>query len=134
MIKKINHIGIAVKNVDEVVKIYSAAFGIDCESVDEVDEQKVKLAFLPIGDTRIELLEGTSEESHITKFINKSGEGIHHIAFQVENIENALQQAKEQGLRLIDEKPRIGAHKTKIAFIHPKSTNGVLFEFIEATD
>lgn len=134
MITKINHIGIAVQNIDEVVKLYSSALGLECESISSVEDQKVKLAFLTIGDTRIELLEGTSSDSPIKKHIERRGEGIHHIALQVDNIEAALKKAKDQGLTLIDEKPRIGAHRTKIAFIHPKSTRGVLFEFIESID
>ena len=134
MIAKIDHIGIAVQDIDEVVKLYSKALGLECESTSTVEDQKVKLAFLPIGDTNIELLEGTSSESPIAQHIERRGEGIHHIALQVDNIEEALKRAKDQGLTLIDEKPRIGAHCTKIAFIHPKSTRGVLFEFIESTE
>ena len=134
MIKKIDHIGIAVKNVEEVVKLYSEALGLQCEDISTVEDQRVKIAFLPVGDTRIELLEGTTPDSPIATHIERRGEGIHHIALQVDHIESALNRAKERGLTLIDKEPRIGAHRKKIAFIHPKSTRGVLFEFIEATD
>ncbi|MFQ5819985.1 MAG: methylmalonyl-CoA epimerase [Candidatus Heimdallarchaeota archaeon] len=134
MIKKLAHIGIAVKDVEEVAKLYSEALGLQCEDITSVEDQRVKIAFLPVGETHIELLEGTTPESPIAKHIERRGEGIHHIALEVDNIEAALQQAKEQGVTLIDEEPRIGAHRTKIAFIHPKSTRGVLFEFMETTD
>jgi len=134
MIKKLAHIGIAVKDVEEVAKLYSEALGLQCEDITSVEDQRVKIAFLPVGETHIELLEGTTPDSPIAKHIERRGEGIHHIALEVDNIEAALQQAKEQGVTLIDEEPRIGAHRTKIAFIHPKSTRGVLFEFMETTD
>lgn len=134
MIKKIAHIGIAVKDVEEVAKLYSEALGLQCEDISRVEDQRVKIAFLPVGETHIELLEGTTPDSPIAKHIERRGEGIHHIALEVDNIEAALQRAKEQGVTLIDEEPRIGAHRTKIAFIHPKSTRGVLLEFMETTD
>ncbi len=134
MIKKIAHIGIAVKDVEEVAKLYSEALGLQCEDISRVEDQRVKIAFLPVGETQIELLEGTTPDSPIAKHIESRGEGIHHIALEVDNIEAALLRAKEQGVTLIDEKPRIGAHRTKIAFIHPKSTRGVLFEFMETTE
>lgn len=134
MIKKVAHIGIAVKDVEEVAKLYSEALGLQCEDITSVEDQRVKIAFLPVGETHIELLEGTTPDSPIAKHIERRGEGIHHIALEVDNIEAALQEAKEQGVTLIDEEPRIGAHRTKIAFIHPKSTRGVLFEFMETTD
>ncbi|MFX0200796.1 MAG: methylmalonyl-CoA epimerase [Candidatus Hodarchaeota archaeon] len=134
MIKKIAHIGIAVKDVEEVVKLYSEALGLQCEDISRVEDQRVKIAFLPVGETQIELLEGTTPDSPIAKHIESRGEGIHHIALEVDNIEAALIRAKEQGVTLIDEEPRIGAHRTKIAFIHPKSTRGVLFEFMETTE
>lgn len=134
MIKKIAHIGIAVKDVEEVAKLYSEALGLQCEDISRVEDQRVKIAFLPVGETQIELLEGTTPDSPIAKHIESRGEGIHHIALEVDNIEAALIRAKEQGVTLIDEEPRIGAHRTKIAFIHPKSTRGVLFEFMETTE
>ena len=133
MIKKISHIGVAVKNLEEAKKLYEEVFGLKIEGEEVSEEQKVKIAFVPIGDTRIELLEATEPQSPIAKFIESRGEGVHHIAFETDNIEAELQKFKEKGLRLIDEKPRSGAHGTKIAFIHPKSTLGVLFELCEET-
>ncbi len=130
MIRKIDHVGIAVKSLDEAVKTYEA-LGFEVEEIEEVEEQKVKVAMLPVGESRVELLEATSPDSAIAKFIDSRGEGIHHIAINVENIEEALKKAKEAGLRLIDEKPRIGAGGKKVAFVHPKSTHGVLLEFVE---
>ncbi len=130
MIRKIDHVGIAVKSLDEAVKTYKA-LGFEVEEIEEVEEQKVKVAMLPAGESRVELLEATSPDSAIAKFIDSRGEGIHHIAINVENIEEALKKAKEAGLRLIDEKPRIGAGGKKVAFVHPKSTHGVLLEFVE---
>jgi len=130
LIRKIDHVGIAVKSLDEATKTYEA-LGFEVEEIEEVAEQKVKVAMLPVGESRIELLEATSEDSAIAKFISSRGEGIHHIAINVENIEEALKKAKDAGLRLIDEKPRIGAGGKKVAFVHPKSTHGVLLEFVE---
>jgi methylmalonyl-CoA/ethylmalonyl-CoA epimerase len=130
LIRKIDHVGIAVKSLEEAVKTYKL-LGFEVEEVEEVAEQKVRVAMLPAGESRIELLEATSEDSAIAKFIAGRGEGIHHIAVNVENIEKALQKAKDAGLRLIDEKPRIGAGGKKVAFVHPKSTHGVLLEFVE---
>ncbi len=130
MIRKIDHVGVAVKSLEEAVKTYEA-LGFEVEEIEEVAEQKVRVAMLPAGESRVELLEATSEDSAIAKFISSRGEGIHHIAINVENIEEALNKAKEAGLRLIDEKPRIGAGGKKVAFVHPKSTHGVLLEFVE---
>lgn len=131
MVKNVDHIGIAVKSIDETLKFYREVLGLEVEGVEVVEEQKVKVAFLPIGDTEIELLESTDPEGPIAKFIEKKGEGIQHIAFRVDNIEEALEQMKEKGIRLIDEKPRYGAGGAKIAFLHPKSTYGVLVELSE---
>lgn len=131
MVTKIDHIGIAVKNLEETLKFYEEVLGIKCVGTEVVEEQKVKTAFLPIGDTKIELLEATAEDSPIAKFIEKRGEGVQHIAYRVENIEKALDKVKEKGIRLIDEKPRKGAGGAKIAFLHPKSTYGVLIELCE---
>lgn len=133
MIKKISHIGIAVKNVGEAVKLYSEILGLKVESFEEIAEQKVKIAFIPIGESRIELLESTDPTGSIAKFIETRGEGIHHIAVEVDNIDAELEKIKSKGLKLIDEKPRIGAHHTKIAFIHPKSVSGVLLELCQPT-
>ncbi|AAB89040.1 methylmalonyl-CoA epimerase [Archaeoglobus fulgidus] len=130
MIRKIDHVGVAVKSLEEAVKTYEA-LGFGVEEIEEVAEQKVRVAMLPAGESRVELLEATSEDSAIAKFISSRGEGIHHIAVNVENIEEALNKAKEAGLRLIDEKPRVGAGGKKVAFVHPKSTHGVLLEFVE---
>lgn len=130
MIRKIDHIGVAVKNLNEAIETYKM-LGFEVEEIEEVAEQKVRVAMLPTGESRIELLEATSPESAIAKFVEKRGEGIHHIAVNVENIEEALKKAKDAGLKLIDEKPRIGAGGKKVAFVHPKSTHGVLLEFVE---
>lgn len=131
MVNKIDHIGIAVKNLDETLKFYENVLGIKCTGTEVVEDQKVKTAFLPIGDTEIELLEATDENSAIAKFIEKRGEGIQHIAYRVDDIEKALEEVKEKGIRLIDEKPRKGAGGAMIAFLHPKSTYGVLIELCE---
>lgn len=127
----IDHIGIAVKSIDESLKFWETTLGIKCHGVEEVTEQKVKTAFLPVQDTEIELLEATSPESPVAKFIEAKGEGIHHLAIRVENLEEALAELKEKGIRLIDEKPRLGAGGAKIAFIHPKATGGILLELSE---
>lgn len=127
----IEHIGIAVKNLEESIKYYEDVLGLSCYKVEEVKDQKVKTAFFKVGQTKIELLESTDPEGPIGKFIEKKGEGIHHLAFAVEGIESSLNEVKEKGLRLIDEKPRKGAEGLDIAFLHPKSTYGVLTEFCE---
>ena len=127
----IDHIGIAVKSIDESLKCWEDTLGIKCHGVEEVAEQKVKTAFLPVEDTEIELLEGTSEESPVAKFIAAKGEGIHHLAIRVDNLEEALAELKAKGVRLIDEKPRCGAGGAKIAFLHPKATGGILLELSE---
>lgn len=128
---KVDHIGIAVKNLDETLKFYSDVLGLELGGTEVVEEQKVKVAFLPVGDTEVELLESTSEDGPIAKFIEKNGEGIQHIAFRVENIEEAIEYMKSKGMRMIDEKPRYGAGGAKIAFVHPKSSNRVLVELSE---
>lgn len=128
---KIDHIGIAVKNLDETLKFYTEALGLELHGTETVEEQKVKVAFLPVGDTEVELLESTSPDGPIAKFIEKKGEGIQHVAFKVENIEEAIAHMKEKGFRMIDEKPRYGAGGAKIAFMHPKSSHGVLVELSE---
>ena len=127
----VDHIGVAVKSIDEALKFWEGTLGVKCHGVEEVADQKVKTAFLPIKDTEIELLEGTSEESPVSKFIEKKGEGIHHMAIRVENLEAALAELKEKGVRLIDEKPRLGAGGAKIAFVHPKASGGVLLELCQ---
>ena len=131
MIEKIDHIGIAVKSVKETSKLLSNILGLKVAGEEIVEEQKVKVAFLPLGDSELELLESTSTEGPITRFIEKKGEGIQHIAFRVNNIEEILEKLKKGGVRLIDEKPRYGAGGAKIAFLHPKSTNGILVQLCE---
>lgn len=128
---KLDHIGIAVKDLEESLKFYQDILGLKCEGTEVVEEQKVKVAFLPIGDTEVELLESTDAEGPVAKFIEKKGEGIQHLAFRVENIEEAIEEMKQKGVKMIDEKPRYGAGGARIAFCHPKSTNGILVELSE---
>ncbi|MCG0278651.1 MAG: methylmalonyl-CoA epimerase [Thermanaeromonas sp.] len=127
----VDHIGIAVPNLQEAIKFYEEVLGLKCEGIEEVPEQKVRVAFLPVGDSEIELLESTDPEGAVAKFIESRGPGIQHIALRVDNIEKALEELKQKGVRLIDEKPRYGAGGAKIAFVHPKATNGVLLEISE---
>lgn len=127
----IEHIGIAVKNLEESIKYYEEVLGLKCYNIEEVKDQKVKTAFLKVGEVKIELLESTDPEGPIGKFIEKKGEGIHHIAFAVDNIEEKLKKAEEKGVRLIDTTSRKGAEGLDIAFLHPKSTFGVLTELCE---
>lgn len=127
----IDHIGIAVASIEESLKFWEHSLGIKCAGIEEVAEQKVKTAFLPLGDTEVELLEATDPESPVAKFIEKKGEGIHHLAIRVENLEEALEKMKALGLKLIDEKPRYGAGGARIAFVHPKTAGGVLLELSE---
>ena len=131
MVSKVDHIGVAVSNLEESVKFYEEILGLKLQGIETVEEQKVKVAFLPVGDTEVELLEATTPDSPIAKFIEKKGQGVQHIAFRVENIERVLEEMKEKGVKLIDEKPRYGAGGARIAFLHPKSTNGVLIELCE---
>ncbi|MFA4909527.1 MAG: methylmalonyl-CoA epimerase [Desulfobacteria bacterium] len=130
-IKKIDHIGIAVKSCAPALKFYEDILGMKSVGSETVEEQKATTVFLPIGDSELELLESTSPDGAIAKFIEKRGEGIQHICLQVENIEEALRELKEKGVKLIDETPRRGAGGAKIAFLHPKSTFGVLIEISE---
>ena len=128
---KVDHIGIAVKNLDETLKFYQDVLGLEVQGTEVVDEQKVRVAFLPIGDTEVELLESTSEDGPIAKFIERNGEGVQHIAFKVDNIEEAIEYMQSKGMKMIDEKPRYGAGGAKIAFVHPKSSHRVLVELSE---
>lgn len=128
MIQKIDHLGIAVRSLDESVKYYETALGLKCGRREEVPSQKVRTAFFTVGQTHIELLEPTSEESPIAKFLAKNGEGIHHVAFGTDDIGAQLQGAKTAGVQLIHEKPFEGAGGKLVAFLHPKSTHGVLTE------
>lgn len=131
MVTKVDHIGIAVSNLEETLKVYTEILGLELSGVEVVEDQKVRVAFLPIGDTEIELLESTQPDGPIAKFIEKKGEGIQHIAFRVEDIHAALEDMRQKGVRLIDEQPRYGAGGARIAFLHPKSTHGVLVELCE---
>ncbi|MGE5381898.1 MAG: methylmalonyl-CoA epimerase [Omnitrophica WOR_2 bacterium] len=130
----IEHIGIAVKDLKESIPYYENILGLKCYAIEEVTDQKVKTAFFMIGQTKIELLESTDPEGPIGKFIEKKGEGIHHIAYAVENIETALEETANKGIQLIDKQPRKGAEGMHIGFLHPKSTFGVLTEFCEKKD
>jgi len=127
----IEHIGIAVKSIEESIPYYENVLGLKCYNIEEVADQKVKTAFFMIGQTKIELLESTDPEGTIAKFIENKGEGVHHIAFAVDSVADALADAESQGIRLIDKAPRGGAEGMKIAFLHPKSTKGVLTELCE---
>ncbi|CAN5506152.1 methylmalonyl-CoA epimerase [soil metagenome] len=129
---KINHLGIATKGIKEALKFWEDALGLENVHTEVVADQKVRVAMLPIGEIRIELLEPTSEDSPIQKFLEKRGGGIHHIAIEVEDIEEALAKLKREGMRLIDEKPRIGAEDCLVAFVHPSSANGVLLELVQS--
>jgi methylmalonyl-CoA/ethylmalonyl-CoA epimerase len=130
-ILKIDHLGIAVKSIEAGKNFWTTALGLKFEGVETVAEQKVTTAFFPVGESEVELLESTAPDGPIANYLEKKGEGIQHIAFRVENITAALNELKEKGIRLIDEKPRIGAGGAKIAFLHPKSTNGVLVELCQ---
>ena len=130
MLKKIDHIGIVVRSIEEALKVYRDALGLPLAHVQEVPEQQVRIAFLPIGDCEIELVEPTAADSGVARFLEKRGEGLHHICFEVEDIEAALQDLAAKGVRLIDRQPRQGAIG-RVAFLHPKSAHGVLIELVE---
>jgi len=132
MLTKINHIGIAVKSIEESLIFYRDNLGMELAGVEEVAEQMVRVAMLQIGESKIELLEPTSADSPVAKFMEKNGPGIHHLAYEVIDIEAAIAKLLADGTRMIDEKPRNGAHGTRIAFVHPKSSNGVLTELCQA--
>ena len=129
--QRIDHVGIAVKSIDEAVKLYQD-LGLSVQGTEVVESQKVKVAFIKIGESRIELLESTAPDGNIAQFIEKKGEGIHHLAVKVDNIEKALEELTAKGYALIDKAPRMGAGGHKIAFVHPKSTKGVLLELTES--
>lgn len=131
MIIGVDHIGIAVQNLEEALEIFEKKLGLKLEGVHEIKEQRVKAAMLLAGETRIELLEPIGQEGPVARFLEKRGEGFHHIAFKVKNIEGLLAQLKERGIILVDEKPRVGVKGAKIAFLHPKSTKNVLVELCE---
>ncbi|HKJ41807.1 MAG TPA: methylmalonyl-CoA epimerase [Sunxiuqinia sp.] len=128
-VSHIEHIGIAVNSLEEAIPYYEKVLGLKCYAIEEVADQKVKTAFFKVGDAKIELLESTDPEGPIGKFIEKKGQGIHHLAFAVDNVNESLKQAEEEGIRLIDQKARKGAEGLHIGFLHPKSTLGVLTEF-----
>ena len=128
---KINHLGIATKGIDDALKFWGDALGLENVHTETVEDQMVRVAMLPIGESRIELLEPTSDESPISKFLEKRGSGIHHIAVEVDDIEAALARLKAQGMRLIDETPRIGAEGCLVAFVHPAASGGVLLELVQ---
>jgi methylmalonyl-CoA/ethylmalonyl-CoA epimerase len=133
-ISHIEHIGIAVKDLNEAIPYYENVLGLQCYNIEEVVDQKVKTAFFKVGGTKIELLEPTSPESAVAKFIEKKGEGIHHIAFAVDSVSDALTDAENKGIQLIDHTPRGGAEGLSIAFLHPKSTLGILTELCEYSE
>jgi methylmalonyl-CoA/ethylmalonyl-CoA epimerase len=128
---KINHLGIATKGIDDALRFWADALGLENVHTETVEDQKVRVAMLPLGESRIELLEPTCDGSPISKFLEKRGGGIHHIAVEVDDIESALKRLKEKGMRLIDETPRIGAEGCLVAFVHPSSSNGVLLELVQ---
>ncbi len=130
-IKQIEHIGIAVKNLESSIQYYEKVLGLKCYAVEEVKDQKVKTAFFMVGNVKLELLESTDPDGPIGKFIEKKGEGMHHIAFAVDNVKEALKEAEQKDVRLIDTEPRKGAEGLNIAFLHPKSTGGILTELCE---
>ncbi len=130
-ISNIEHIGIAVKNLEESIKYYENVLGLKCYRIEKVGEEKVKTAFFKIGDTKIELLEPIGKDGPISKFIEKRGEGVHHIAFAVKNIKDSLKEAELKGVELINKEPVKGAENLQVAFLHPKTTFGVLTEFCE---
>ena len=131
MLTKINHIGIAVQSLDEALPFYRDNLGMSFAGIEEVIEQKVRVAMLQVGESKIELLEPTSAESPVAKFMEKNGPGIHHLAYEVADIEAAIARLLAEGVRMIDETPRSGAHGTRIAFLHPKSSQGVLTEICQ---
>ena len=130
-ILKIDHLGIAVNSIDDGKAFWSDVLGLAFEGAETVAEQKVTTAFFPVGESEVELLESTAPDGPVAKYIEKRGQGIQHVAFRVKNIEEALAELKEKGVKLIDQEPRIGAGGAKIAFLHPKATNGVLVELCQ---
>ena len=131
-LKKINHIGIAVRDLDAAKRFYEESLGLRVDHEETMGEMKI--AFIPVGEVNLELIQSTTEEGVIAKFIAKRGEGIHHIAYQVDDVAAVLDQLKAQGVKLVDETPREGAHGTQVAFLHPKSSFGVLTEVVSKKD
>jgi methylmalonyl-CoA/ethylmalonyl-CoA epimerase len=130
-ILKIDHLGIAVNSIDDGKNFWAGVLGLNFEGAETVAEQKVTTAFFPVGESEVELLESTAPDGPVAKYIEKRGQGIQHVAFRVENIDEALAELKEKGVQLIDQQPRIGAGGARIAFLHPKATNGVLVELCQ---
>ena len=124
----VDHIGIRVMDIDETIKFYEETLGVKCTGTEVVEEQKVRVAFMPLGDCELEFLESTAPDGPIARFIDKNGEGIQHIALRVDDIEGALKEMEEKGIRMIDTTPRYGAGNARIAFMHPKATKGILLE------
>jgi methylmalonyl-CoA/ethylmalonyl-CoA epimerase len=133
VLQKINHIGIAVRDIDEAARFYTEALGLEVGGIEEVADQKVKVAFLPLGEVRLELIMPTSPDSAVAKHIEKNGPGFHHVAYQVADVAAELERLKAEGVRLVDEKARGGAHQTRIAFLHPKASGGMLTELVQET-
>jgi methylmalonyl-CoA/ethylmalonyl-CoA epimerase len=133
MTEKIDHIGIAVKNLENSIPFYRDQLGMVFEGTEEIAEQRVRVAFLKVGESRIELLEPTTPDSPVAKFLEKHGEGIHHLAYEVEDIEQALRDLAAQGVQLVDKLPRQGAHGSRIAFLHPRASGGVLTEICQGS-
>ncbi len=132
MITRINHIGIAVNNIDQALKLYTEVLGLSLKEIEVVEEQRTRTAILPVGESKIELLESTDPESPIAKYIEKFGEGMHHLALEVSDIEGALREISQSGIPLIDETPRKGVENTRIAFLHPRGTGRVLLELVQS--
>ena len=133
-VKRLNHIGIAVSSIEEQKPFYEGVLGLEFEGTEDVPSQKVRVGFFRAEDVRIELLEPTDPESTVAKFLEKRGPGLHHLAFTVEDIKTRIEELKESGLRMIDDEPRLGSHHMQIAFVHPKSSFGVLTELCESVD
>jgi methylmalonyl-CoA/ethylmalonyl-CoA epimerase len=131
MIRRIDHIGIAVKNIDDAAKLYTDALGLKVQDIELMESVGVKLAMIPVGESKIELVEPTNPEGGISRFIEKRGEGLHHIAFEVSDIEATLDLLRANGIPLVDEKPRSGAGESRIAFLNPRGANGVSIELVE---
>ena len=131
MVKRIAHIGIAVESLDESIKVFEKILGIKSSGIEEVPGQNVKVAFIPVGETYIELLEGTTPDNPISKFLATRGSGVHHLAFEVQDLATDLKRLKNADIKLVDQEPQQGAHGTKVAFLHPKATQGVLCELVE---
>jgi methylmalonyl-CoA/ethylmalonyl-CoA epimerase len=131
MIAKINHIGIAVTSIEDALALYAGILGLTVDTIEVVEDQKTRTAIIPVGDSKIELLEATDSESPVARHIERRGEGLHHMAFEVADIDSALKLLQKEGIRLIDEQPRKGVENTDIAFLHPKATGGVLLELVQ---